>query len=52
MPGGAFAAQALRLGAAIGLAVVVLAVSAWLLRIREFNEGVALVTRRLRRVRR
>jgi len=29
----------------------VLAASAWLLRIREFTEGVAIVTRRLRRVR-
>jgi putative peptidoglycan lipid II flippase len=51
MPSAAVAAQALRLVASIGLAVVVLAASAWLLRIREFTEGVAIVTRRLRRVR-
>jgi putative peptidoglycan lipid II flippase len=51
-PGNALTTQIVRLGLAIGLAMVVLAASAWLLRIREFNEGVALVTRRLRRVRR
>jgi hypothetical protein len=33
----------------IGLALAVLAGSAWLLRIREFTQGVAVVTRRLRR---
>ena len=41
--------QALRLGAAIGLAIVVLAVSAWLLHIHEFRRAVAAITRRLRR---
>src|SRR5688572_4880879 len=44
-----FFAHALRLTIAIGFALFVLAASAWLLRIREFNQGVALVTRRLRR---
>jgi putative peptidoglycan lipid II flippase len=51
LPSHAFVVQAVRLGVAIGLAVVVLAASAWLLRIREFNEGLTLVTRRLRRSR-
>jgi putative peptidoglycan lipid II flippase len=41
--------QGLRLGAAIGLAIVVLAASAWLLRIHEFRRAVAAITRRLRR---
>jgi hypothetical protein len=41
--------EVLRLALAIGVALLVLAGSAWLLRIREFNQGVALVTRRLRR---
>jgi putative peptidoglycan lipid II flippase len=45
----AFLAQALRLGIAIGLAVLVLAAAAWLLRIREFSDGLALVTRRIGR---
>jgi peptidoglycan biosynthesis protein MviN/MurJ (putative lipid II flippase) len=49
LPSHAIAVQALRLGTAIGLAVVVLAASAWALRIREFNEGVAIVVRRFRR---
>jgi putative peptidoglycan lipid II flippase len=48
-PSHAFAAQALRLGTAIGAAVLVLAAAAWALRIREFHEGVALVRRRARR---
>ena len=48
-PSPAFVAQALRLGTAIGAAMLVLAAAAWLLRIREFNEGVALVRRRVRR---
>jgi len=51
LPSHAFAVQAGRLGLSIGLALVVLAASAWLLRIREFSEGLALVTRRLRRSR-
>ena len=49
LPSPAFAIQALRLGISIGLAVLVLAASAWMLRIREFNEGVAMVVRRFRR---
>jgi putative peptidoglycan lipid II flippase len=49
LPGHAFVVQAVRLGVAIGLAVVVLGGAAWMLRIREFNEGLAIVTRRLRR---
>jgi putative peptidoglycan lipid II flippase len=46
---GNFSAEVLRLALAIGVAVLVLAGSAWLLRIREFTQGVALVTRRFRR---
>jgi len=46
---GTFLAEVLRLALAIGFSLIVLAGSAWLLRIREFNQGVALVTRRLRR---
>ena len=49
LPSHAFLVQAVRLGVAIGLAVLVLAASAWLLRIREFNAGMAVVARRLRR---
>jgi putative peptidoglycan lipid II flippase len=49
LPSPAFVMQALRLAASIGLAVLVLAASAWMLRIREFNEGVAMVARRFRR---
>jgi len=48
-PGASFLVQAVRLAVAIGVALLVLAGSAWLLRIREFDQGVALVTRRLRR---
>jgi putative peptidoglycan lipid II flippase len=49
MPGDREVIQISRLTLAIGFAIVVLAGSAWLLRIREFTQGVALVTRRLRR---
>jgi putative peptidoglycan lipid II flippase len=49
LPSHAFAVQAVRLGTAIGLAVVVLAASAWMLKIREFNDSVAMVVRRFRR---
>jgi putative peptidoglycan lipid II flippase len=49
LPSHGFLVQAVRLGVAIGLAVLVLAASAWLLRIREFNAGMAVVARRLRR---
>jgi putative peptidoglycan lipid II flippase len=46
---GSVLAEATRLSLAIAFALVALAGSAWLLRLREFNQGVALVTRRLRR---
>jgi putative peptidoglycan lipid II flippase len=49
LPGDAEFIQIVRLAVTIGFALVVLAGSAWLLRIREFTQGVALVTRRLRR---
>jgi putative peptidoglycan lipid II flippase len=51
MPGASFLVQAMRLTMVIGFSLLVLAASAWLLRIREFNQGVALVSRRLRRSR-
>jgi putative peptidoglycan lipid II flippase len=49
LPGSSLALQILRLAATIGIAVVVLGAASWLLRIREFNEGLALVTRRIGR---
>ncbi len=49
LPGGSLALQIVRLTGTIGVAVVVLGAASWLLRIREFSEGVALVTRRLGR---
>jgi putative peptidoglycan lipid II flippase len=49
LPGDAEFIQIVRLAVTIGFALVVLAGGAWLLRIREFTQGVALVTRRLRR---
>ena len=49
LPGDAEFIQIVRLTVTIGFALVVLAGGAWLLRIREFTQGVALVTRRLRR---
>jgi len=49
LPGGRELLQIVRLMLTIGFALFVLAGSAWLLRIREFNQGVALVMRRLRR---
>jgi putative peptidoglycan lipid II flippase len=49
LPGDGFVTQALRLGTSIALALLVLAGAAWLLRIREFHEAVAMVMRRLRR---
>jgi putative peptidoglycan lipid II flippase len=49
MPGVGLLAQIARVGSTIGLSLAVLAASAWLLRIREFSEGMALVTRRLTR---
>jgi hypothetical protein len=48
-PGGALLMQVVRLSITIGLSLVVLGAASWLLRIREFNESLALVTRRLRR---
>ena len=49
LPGGSLALQAIRLAAAIGVALVVLAAAAHLLRIPEFRRGMALVTRRFGR---
>jgi len=51
LPGDGEIIQIVRLFLVIGFALVVLAGGAWLLRIREFNQGVALVSRRLRRSR-
>jgi len=49
MPGSRLAPQLLRLAVSIGGAVAVLALTAHLLKIKEFGEGVALVMRRLGR---
>jgi len=49
LPGSSLALQIVRLGSTIAVSIVVLSAGSWLLRIREFNEGVGLVTRRLRR---
>jgi hypothetical protein len=49
LPGDALAPQLLRVGATIAVALAVLAISAHVLHVREFRDGVALVTRRLRR---
>jgi putative peptidoglycan lipid II flippase len=49
LPGNALALQVVRLAGTIGVSVAVLGLASWLLRIREFNEGMAMVTRRLRR---
>ncbi len=49
MPGHGLLVQILRLGVSIGGAVAVLGLAAHLLRIKEFGDGVALVTRRLGR---
>jgi len=48
-PSGALLAQVVRLTTTIGVSLVVLGVASWLLRIREFHQGLALVARRLRR---
>jgi putative peptidoglycan lipid II flippase len=48
MPGPALAAQVVRLAAAIGVALAVLAAAAHLLGLREFREAAGMVTRRLR----
>lgn len=50
-PGGGFVPQAVRLGAAIGAAGLVLAAAAHALHISEFRRGMALVTRRFSRKR-
>ena len=49
IPGAGTVAQLVRVGLTIGAALAVLAVSAHVLRVPQFAEGVALVTRRLRR---
>jgi len=49
LPGDALLLQIVRLAAAIGAALAVLAGAAHLLGIREFREGMAMVARRLRR---
>ena len=49
LPGDHIAAQVVRVSLAIGVAIAVLAAAAWILRVREFNEGMALVMRRFRR---
>ncbi len=48
-PGGALLRQVVRLSITIAVSLVVLGAASWLLRIREFNEYFALVSRRLRR---
>jgi putative peptidoglycan lipid II flippase len=50
VPGTRFPAQAIRLGASIGGALVVLALTAKLLRLAEFNEGLSMVQRRVRKL--
>jgi putative peptidoglycan lipid II flippase len=49
LPGGALLLQALRLAASIGVSLVVLGGAAWILRIQEFREAIALVRRRIGR---
>ena len=49
LPGDAIVVQTIRLAASIGVALMVLAAAAWALRIREFNHGLAMVMRRVRR---
>ena len=48
LPGAGLAPQIIRLGITIGAAVVVLAASAYLLRVHEFREAMTLVSRKLR----
>jgi putative peptidoglycan lipid II flippase len=48
-PGRSLALQILRLTCTIGISVVVLGGASWLLRVREFREGLALVRRRIGR---
>jgi putative peptidoglycan lipid II flippase len=51
LPGEALALQISRVALSIAIALAVLAGSAWLLRIREFNDAVSVVMRRVRRTR-
>jgi putative peptidoglycan lipid II flippase len=51
LPGNGLVPQVIRLGTAIGAALLVLALAAHLLHIREFRRGTALLTRRLSRKR-
>jgi putative peptidoglycan lipid II flippase len=51
LPGDRIAVQIARVSLSIATALAVLAVSAWALRIREFNDALAVVTRRIRRSR-
>ena len=51
LPGDTLLSQILRVAGSIGTALVVLTLAAWLLRIREFREGLALVMRRFGRTR-
>jgi putative peptidoglycan lipid II flippase len=48
LPGAGLAPQLIRVGTTIGAAVVVLAASAYLLRVHEFREAMTLVSRKLR----
>jgi len=48
LPGTGLMVQIIRLAATMALAIGVLSVAAYVLRIREFHDGVALVTRRFR----
>jgi len=48
LPGTGLVVQIIRLAATIAIAIGVLSVAAYLLRIREFHDGMALVTRRFR----
>jgi putative peptidoglycan lipid II flippase len=48
-PGSALVLQVMRLSITIGMSLVVLGMASWLLRIREFTEGMAVVSRRLGR---
>ena len=52
LPGDSVVVQIVRVALSIGAAVAVLAAAAWVLRVREFNEGMAIVLRRFRRTRR
>ena len=52
LAGSSLVLQIVRLAVTIGVSVVVLAAASWLLRVREFSEGIALVTRRIGRRRR